>query len=102
MLKFKEGVQLTITKPINKLLEAVTVACGELGVDAVVTSGSDGKHMKESKHYLNHAIDLRIFHIVPERHHTLVQRCKELLGKDFDVVLEGDHVHLEYDPKGGK
>ena len=100
MLKFKEGVSLTINKTINKLLDAVVVACNELCVDAVVTSGTDGKHGEHSKHYTCEAIDLRIFHIQPQFHQTLIQRCKELLGKDFDIVLESDHVHLEFDPKG--
>lgn len=102
MLKFKEGVQLTITKPINKLLDAVTLACTEFGVDAVVTSGTDGKHGKQSKHYTAEAIDLRIFHLEVDRHQPLVKRLKEILGKDFDIVLESDHVHLEFDPKGVK
>ncbi len=100
MLKFKEGVELRITKPINKLFDAVVTACNELCVDAVVTSGTDGKHGEHSKHYTAEAIDLRIFHIQPQFHQTLVKRCKELLGKDFDIVLESDHVHLEFDPKG--
>lgn len=99
MLKFKPGVQLTITEAINKILDGVNLAYLGFNVPCVVTSGSDGKHMKQSKHYTNEALDFRISDIQPQDLQPIVKACKEILGKDFDVVLEGNHLHVEYDPK---
>ena len=66
----------------------------------VITSGNDGKHMKNSKHYSNEAIDIRTNNMIDPD--TVALRIKGLLGKDFDVVLEQTHIHIEYDPKGYK
>jgi len=30
-----------------------------------------------------------------------VSMLKSQLGSDYDVVLESDHIHVEYDPKDG-
>lgn len=34
-------------------------------------------------------------------HHdkSIRQQLHHLLGSDYDVVLEDDHIHVEYDPK---
>lgn len=65
------------------------------GVEAVITSGKDSVHGDNSKHYLGLAIDLRTYHVLDR----IVQDLKNHLGKDYDVVLEKDHIHVEYDPK---
>jgi hypothetical protein len=31
----------------------------------------------------------------------VVDKSKRLLGDNFDVVLEEDHIHIEYDPEMG-
>lgn len=98
-LQFKEGVKLTITKAVNKLLQAGATAFASVGKPCVVTSGCDGQHQVNSKHYTNEAIDLRTFHLQGDELHTVVQAMQDTLGKDFDVVIEGDHLHVEYDPK---
>ena len=64
-------------------------------VELVITSGNDGKHQNGSLHYNNAAVDLRVYHILDK----LVQLLRNELGSDFDVLLEKDHIHLEYDPK---
>lgn len=99
MLKLKIGVQLTVTDAINKILDGVCPVFDEFGVDTVITSGTDGKHGEHSKHYTMEALDFRTRHLKVENHAALVHRCKHALGKDFDVVLEGDHLHVEFDPK---
>lgn len=101
MLQFKEGVQLRITEAVNKILTAGEMVFRTV-VDkpCVVTSGRDGKHQKGSKHYTDEALDLRRFHLEADELAPIVEALQRTLGKDFDVVIEGDHVHIEYDKKG--
>lgn len=66
-----------------------------------VTSGNDSTHMKGSKHYDNEAFDIRTHNVLDGREAcTLwINRMKESLGANYDVVLEKDHIHVEFDPK---
>lgn len=74
------------------------------GAEAVITSGSDGKHSRQSKHYaennasgLVEALDFRSREVAdPEQ---VRNELAEALGPDYDVVLESDHIHVEYDPE---
>ena len=67
--------------------------------EAVITSGNDGQHMQNSLHYADRAIDLRTWFIPTKTRKLLVNELKDRLGKNFDVVDEGNHIHIEYDPK---
>lgn len=71
----------------------------EFGFDCVVTAGIDGSHSRGSIHYKGLAVDLRTRQIPAQDQPKLVAKLQERLGDEFDVVLEGDHVHLEWDPK---
>ena len=70
----------------------------EYNTELVITSGKDGIHKQGSLHYEGKAVDLRIWNIWD----SLIARLKKELGPDFDVVLEKDHIHLEWDPKHDK
>lgn len=62
---------------------------------------NDGVHSKNSKHYEGNAIDLRTRN-VSGGINALNDICDEiriLLGDDYDVIRESDHIHIEYDPK---
>ncbi len=67
----------------------------------VVTSLMDGDHMPTSLHYAGMALDLRTRGIGPGQQAEIVAALKAALGASYDVVLEGDHIHVEYDPKVG-
>lgn len=102
-IRMKKGVQLTqLSEHIKSKLEAI---CQEAqwvnGKKYIVTitSGNDGKHMKNSKHYTNEAIDIRTFDMELGRDVHTTLRLKKRLGKDYDVILEKDHIHIEYDKK---
>jgi hypothetical protein len=72
------------------------------GKELVVTSLLDGKHKKGSKHYSGEGADLRTRDMTPTQLMTWFHALKAALDKQgFDVVLESDHIHLEYDPKPG-
>lgn len=72
----------------------------QAGADLVITSGSDGKHKPTSLHYKGLALDFRTRDLrPPSAVINVAHRLRAALGADFDVVVEGDHIHLEYDPK---
>jgi len=100
MLQFKEGVQLTVTKAVNEILLKTELVFNHFNVPCTVTSGTDGKHGEHSKHYVCQALDFRRSNIKDELLAPLVQMLKQTFGKDYDIVLEVDHIHIEYDPKG--
>jgi len=68
-------------------------------IETVITCGIEGLHSKYSLHPLGRAVDLRIWAYDSAQLDALVNEVRERLGKDYDIVIEKDHVHLEYDPK---
>lgn len=89
-----------ITPPLSI---AYTIACHmyweRCQVRCVITSASDGKHGPNSLHYKGRALDLRTNNVPRHALSALHADLKSALGPQFDVVLETDHIHLEYDPK---
>jgi len=55
--------------------------------------------MRNSLHYKGLAIDLRTRDLKSGVAEKLIRLLKEKLGRSYDIVLEPDHIHLEYDPK---
>ena len=68
--------------------------------EVTVTSGRDGIHMKNSRHYTGDAIDIRSTDMKLPEYTT--RKIGEELGNNFDVLFENDHIHIEYDPKKNK
>lgn len=74
-----------------------------------VTSANDLTHKKSSKHYSNEAFDLRVKNVSSsDKKGDATQdpailawaaKLRDGLGKNYDVVVEKDHLHVEYDPK---
>lgn len=89
----------------NEVLFALYVAdevYKELGVKEgiVVTSGVDGKHSVTSFHYAGNAVDIRTYTLpTTTSPATAGKMIKERLNIDFDVVVEKDHIHIEYQPR---
>lgn len=77
-------------------LQIVANVYAAFGFDCVVTSIMEGTHSRASLHYTGVAADLRL---PPSRAVELVAAMQHALGDDFDVVLEADHVHVEFQPK---
>lgn len=106
-LFLKEGVVINglhFDPKIRIILDAALTTAPPMQNNAVwVTSANDGEHMVGSKHFLNHAFDIRIWNIQGDAHskaRVWVERMARVLGLDYDVILESDHIHAEYDPKG--
>ncbi len=100
-MRFKTGVYVRGISP--ELLVGLAVmdkVYEENGYRMTVTSVSDSRHSEKSLHYSGRAADLRTYDLGPETTQTIHQQGRRELPMDFDLVLEADHFHLEYDPKG--
>jgi len=65
-----------------------------------VTSMVDGQHKKGSLHYLGAAVDLRTSDLSPDAARFWASEVMITLDPfGFDVILESDHLHIEFDPK---
>ena len=104
MLSLKETVSLIGLQPETGI--GIAVAEGVYsahGVPLVLTSVTDGKHRAvDTLHPKGYAFDCRL----PSKYsthgtiNTDVFRSLQIeLGPEWDVVLEVDHIHVEYDPK---
>ena len=96
----KSGVKAAGLKP--EILLAICEArevYRELDAELVITSLLDGQHMKGSLHYKGLAVDLRTRHLSKADRGIAAQRLRVALGPEYDVVLEGSHIHIEHDPK---
>lgn len=67
----------------------------------IITSGSEqgAGHMPGSLHYSRRAIDVRTRDLSSDLVDLLEERLRQRLGSRFDVVNEGDHIHIELDPR---
>ena len=97
----KLGVDISrLKRPIRRKLNAIDRHFFLNNHEAVITSTYEGTHSPSSLHYCNLAIDLRL--PTGMLNHELIEfvdGLKKEIGKLFDVLLERDHIHIEYDPK---
>jgi len=93
----KAGVDISqLERNTRRALGAVDGVLYLDGEEVIVTSTFEGNHGAGSLHYANRAFDIRLPAHDPI---TAVSRMRDSLGADFDIVPEGDHIHIEYDPK---
>tara|TARA_R110000782_G_scaffold218156_1_gene305533 strand:+ start:517 stop:840 length:324 start_codon:yes stop_codon:yes gene_type:complete len=100
-LRMKHGVSMNGIKP--EMVMGINLALGyfdSMGIrDMVVTSIVDGKHSYGSLHYVGYAADIRIWAIESDGLAEFTEGLAEELGEEFDVTLEKDHIHIEFQPK---
>ena len=97
----KAGVDISRLNPqIRRALTPLSRLWGDEKRELVVTSTYEGNHMPSSLHYHNDAVDLR-WPVFGDEQKPFIEKVKRELGNDFDVVAEGTHIHVEYDPKRG-
>ena len=96
----KQGVKVNGMK--SEILLAFIIAQDiyrQYNRDCVITSATDGKHGRGSLHYAGLAIDLRTRNLDSDEKLLISKDLKDALGKEYDVVSESDHIHIEYQPK---
>ncbi len=116
---FKPGVRLSIAclKFFAMAGEQILhTAPGMIGDTIIVTSCDDSRHSPASFHYVGRALDVRCYGnrsggvkpmvdapndgVLRNYQRPIaakwVDRLKQALGPAFDVILESDHIHIEY------
>ena len=99
-MKLKDDVSTRGARP--EILFAIALAAEvfmRAGSEMMITSIADGQHAYRSRHYDGAAFDFRIYHLSRQKIETIISEIKDGLNQDYDVVLEKDHGHVEYDPK---
>lgn len=93
----KLGVDISrLADPMRQALNKIENIFQANGMEPVITSTYEGTHSPSSFHYVNRAVDLRLPHTSVRN--KVVSELKAALP-GFDVVLESNHIHVEYDPK---
>ncbi len=98
----KLGVRLALLEPQTALAMMVveSVAIKLTLPELVITSVNDSEHMDGSLHYLGLAFDIRTHSMRKDQIDIFFKAIKDALGDSgFDIILESDHIHIEYDPK---
>jgi len=101
VLQLKSGVKVAGMRP--ELVLAMIVAESayrERGYDCIITSVMDGRHSIKSKHYAGQAFDCRTRHLPDQSAiETVAGAIRKALAPHYDVIIESDHIHVEFDPK---
>ena len=100
MMLLKLGVDISrLNREIRRTLKTVESIYRELAEEeAVITSTYNGIHNESSLHYANNAYDIRKPY---KKQVEIFKAIADALGKDIDCIKEVNHIHIEYDPKGG-
>lgn len=99
-MKLKKGVKLDNLKP--QTVVAMMIADSiykKHNQELIVTAGSDGNHMKGSKHYTGEAFDSRTSCFNDDERVAVHIELKQELDELYDILDEIDHFHIEFDPK---
>lgn len=101
MLKIKENVNLVGLQP-QMIIAAISANdfCNTVAkVDCVITSALDAKHSDTSLHFAGFALDIRTREMSETMQNMFRNAMEQSLGTQYDVLLEGDHLHIEFQPK---
>lgn len=98
MFAAKPDARLSNEPQMEHARRVVAQVWSRHGYLATVTSGNDSTHKAESLHYVGLAEDYRTRDVNPAHLPIMVEEVTIALGGDYDVVLESDHLHVEYDP----
>lgn len=110
-MKYKDGVIVSLTKIVaneavnlsasaeiqNAIVVADRASRKVSGKEMIITSLLDSVHSKNSRHYSGNAFDMRIWIYTERQIMLLMLELKSALGNGYDVINEGDHIHIEWD-----
>lgn len=87
------------------LLAAIHSAAESLGLDLVITSGTDGCHSGESDpHHFGNAYDVRVHDFAPDVQQLILQHIQTAAGPDFYAFIEDpgtDNLHIHCQVRKG-
>jgi hypothetical protein len=98
MLRVKDGVRFH--SPAIAMSVAVSVMAAvarEFSIELVIT-GAVERHEFPSLHVTGAALDVRTRDMILSKQVRFAREIRIRLGDGYDVVLESDHLHVEYDP----
>lgn len=96
----KYGAKISGMKP--EILLGIIIASQvyeKYNIDYVITEVSGGKHGRGSLHYVGFAVDTRTRDMNKALQLKITKEVGIALGDEFDVLLEGNHLHVEFQPK---
>jgi len=93
----KAGVDISrLNREIRRVLPILNAYAMNHKEELVITSTYEGNHGVGSLHYANDALDMRYLKSVDRK--KQLAAIKVQVGKNYDVIAEADHLHIEYDP----
>jgi hypothetical protein len=104
-MQFKNGVTLPAERlnctDIIRAMVNIEDIFNRYKIQFVITSIYDGNHMKGTLHATGQAFDVRTRDMASTEGlaKLLTRRIQIILGADWDVILEDDHIHIEHDPR---
>jgi len=101
-MKLKQDVTMNGIKP--ELVLGLMVADSiwkKYGEELVITSITDSRHSKNSRHYIGLAADLRTRYFDKPTALRVANELKTELGDEFFVLLESTHVHIQFNGSVG-
>lgn len=104
MLRFKQGVRVRLmTWQLAEMLTAAALWSEQTRIDVEINSINDGDtiHQHDSLHGYDLAVDLDTVGDTTNDLKRLYRYLRRLMPPQFDVVFEGDHVHVEWDARRG-
>lgn len=87
-------VLLHYTPEVDRLCRMVDEVLHGFGLHAVITSGMEGTHKRQSKHYSGRAVDFRINWPSGKRT-EFFEMLQKRMGSEAKYILESDHLHTE-------
>lgn len=98
MMRIKQGVSLKGLQPQMVLASQIAEPILErFGQEGVITSGSEGVHSKNSKHYIGLALDFRHRDMASEADkRRAVRELQKALDAEYYVRYESTHIHVQY------
>jgi hypothetical protein len=99
-MKIKPGVSIKQMSPQILIADmAAQEFCRTFCYDCVITGGCEPGHSTTGLHHSGMAHDYRTRDMTDLHKKYFEQHMRHCLQKEFDVVMEKDHLHVEYDPK---
>lgn len=97
------GASMAGIKPESVIGMLVALSLfNELEQPFELSSGLEGKHGRNSLHFVGLAFDISARSIDPLAHGDITRHLVDRLGDEFDVVYERSHWHIEFQPEHRK